>query len=38
MNLGIIGKDSVIEFEKNVKLVKFNSEFGNNMKIRYYDK
>jgi hypothetical protein len=32
MNLGIIGIDSVIEFENNAKLVKFNYEFGNNRK------
>jgi hypothetical protein len=38
MNLGIIGKDSVREFENNAKLAKFNNEFGNNLKIRYYDK
>jgi hypothetical protein len=35
MNLGIIGKDSVREFENNAKLAKFNNEFGNNLKIRY---
>jgi hypothetical protein len=32
MNFGIIGKDSVIEFGNNTKLVKFNYEFGNNRK------
>ncbi len=30
--------DSVIEFGNNVKLEKFNYEFGNNRKIRYYYK